>query len=198
MKPSICFERGLDMKIAVIHGGTRANGNTEMLTKLVIKGLVAEEIFLKDYVINPIEDKRHTEEGFHEIKDNYNEIIEKVMNYDILIFATPIYWYSMTGTMKNFIDRWSHTSRDSKYPHFKNKMKRKKAYVVAVGGDDPSIKGLPLIQQFQYIFQFIGMQFEDYILGKGYQPGDIFEDKQAVTAAQVLQGKIKRFKEGNK
>ncbi|RSK57898.1 flavodoxin family protein [Bacillus canaveralius] len=178
------------MTIAVIYGGTRKNGNTEILTEQAVQGLTVEKIFLKDYEIRPVEDLRHTEAGFQEISDDYNSIIERILLHDIFIFSTPIYWYSMSGIMKNFIDRWSQTLRDANYPDFKSRMTSKKAYVIAVGGDEPHLKGLPMIQQFQYIFNFIGVQFEGYILGKGNKPGDIDQDKNALFAAAELNKKI--------
>ena len=179
------------MTIAVIYGGSRPNGNTETLTKKAIQGLVVEEIYLRDYSIEPIIDKRHTVEGFSEINDGYNSIIDRILPHDILIFSTPIYWYSMTGTMKNFIDRWSQTLRDSKYPNFKNQMSQKIAYVIAVGGDEPYMKGLPLIQQFQHIFDFIGTTFGGYIIGEGNKPGEINQDTKALFAANQLREKLK-------
>jgi multimeric flavodoxin WrbA len=175
------------MTIAVVYGGTRQNGNTEILTERAIQGLNVEKIYLRDYTIQPIEDLRHTNEGFQDINDDYNSIIDRILPHDTLVFSTPIYWYSMSGTMKNFIDRWSQTTRDAKYPDFKNRMSTKKGYVIAVGGDEPHIKGLPLIQQFQYIFTFIGIQFEGYILGEGNNPGDILQDKEALFAAAQMQ-----------
>jgi multimeric flavodoxin WrbA len=174
------------MTIAVIYGGTRPNGNTEILTEYAIQGLDVEKIYLRDYNVQPIVDQRHAEEGFQEINDDYNSIIERILKHDILIFATPIYWYSMSGTMKNFIDRWSQTLRDPKFPDFKTNMSSKQAYVIAVGGDDPYLKGLPLIQQFQYIFDFMGISFKGYVLGKGNKPCDIYQDKQAIFAAEQL------------
>lgn len=97
----------------------------------------------------------------------------------------------MSGTMKNFIDRWSQTLRDSKYPNFKTTMATKKAYVIAVGGDNPYVKGQPMIQQFQHIFDFMGTKFEGYILGAGNKPGDINEDEKALLAAQQLNIQLK-------
>ncbi|ACA40847.1 flavodoxin family protein [Lysinibacillus sphaericus] len=178
------------MSIAVIYGGNRPNGNVETLTKLVTQDLKVEEIYLKDYSIQPIIDKRHTEEGFSEVNDDYNSIIERILPHDILLFSTPIYWYSMAGPMKNFIDRWSQTLRDLTYPNFKDNMSSKKAYVIAVGGDMPYIKGLPMIQQFQHIFDFIGTSFEGYILGEGNKPGDIVQDLKAMAAAECLRKEL--------
>lgn len=178
------------MSIAVIYGGNRPDGNVETLTKLVTQGLMVEEIYLKDFLIQPIIDKRHAEEGFSNINDDYNAIIDRILPHDILIFSTPIYWYSMTGIMKNFIDRWSQTLRDPDYPDFKALMSSKKAYVIAVGGDEPYIKGLPMIQQFQYIFDFIGTTFEGYIVGQGNKPGDIVQDLKALSAADLLKKEL--------
>lgn len=38
-------------------------------------------------------------------KDDMNEIAEKVVNADVIVFATPVYFYSMSGQLKVFIDR---------------------------------------------------------------------------------------------
>ncbi|MBN8252054.1 flavodoxin family protein [Priestia flexa] len=179
------------MSIAVLYGGNRPGGNTETLTKKVIEGIEVTEIHLKDYIIQPIEDKRHDEAGFPEINDDYNKIIDEVLRHDTLIFSTPIYWYTMTGVMKNFIDRWSHSMRDVNYPEFKQQMAGKHAYVVTVGGDNPYLKGLPLIQQFQYIFDFMNMNFQGYIIGEGNKPGDILSDKRALFAASEINKKLK-------
>lgn len=178
------------MSIAVLYGGSRPNGNTELLTRKVIQGLTVEEIYLKDHLIEPIVDMRHAKEGFPEINDDYNSIIDRILQHDTLIFSTPIYWYSMTGTMKNFVDRWSQTLKDSRYPDFKKQMSQKRAFVIAVGGDNPYMKGLPMIQQFQYIFDFMGTSFDGYIIGEGNRPDEITHDKEAFFAAEQLRKKL--------
>ncbi|WP_430787631.1 flavodoxin family protein [Virgibacillus flavescens] len=178
------------MSIAVIDGGTRESGNTEILTEKVIQNLAVEKIQLSNYEILPVKDLRHTEDGFSTVEDDYNSIIDRMLPHDVLIFSTPIYWYSTSGTMKNFIDRWSQTFRDADYPDFKEVMAAKKAYVISVGGDNANLKGLPMIQQFNYIFDFAGITFEDYILGNGNKPGDIAADKAAIQKAEILHEKL--------
>ena len=179
------------MSIVVLYGSTRENSNTEWLTDRVINKLPVEKIFLKDYKILPIKDERHSELGFQEVEDDYNDLIEKVLQHDIIVFATPIYWYSMSGTMKLFIDRWSQTLRDKNLPNFRADLGKKKAYVIAVGGDRPSIKGLPLIQQFQYIFDYFGIAFEGYLIGKASKPGEMIQDQKAISAALQLHEALK-------
>ena len=180
----------MTLSIAVIYGGTRPNGNTEALTKHAVKGLEVESIYLNEFNIKPIEDKRHAEEGFDDIGDDYNTVLLKMMEHDVFLFATPIYWYSMSGKMKNFIDRWSQTMKEPQFKDFKENMSKKKAFVIAVGGDSPYIKGLPLIQQFNYIFDFYNLSFEGYIIGEANRPGEIYDDENAFHAAEQLREKL--------
>ena len=39
------------------------------------------------------------------LNDDVNEIREKVRVSDTLVFATPIYYYEMSGQLKTFLDR---------------------------------------------------------------------------------------------
>ena len=39
------------------------------------------------------------------IKDDMASLIDKVRNADVLIFASPIYYYGITGQLKTFLDR---------------------------------------------------------------------------------------------
>lgn len=38
-------------------------------------------------------------------KDDVTELCDKVKNVDVLVFATPIYYYEMSGQMKTLLDR---------------------------------------------------------------------------------------------
>ena len=38
-------------------------------------------------------------------KDDVSEILEKMIKADIIVLASPIYFYSITGQMKTLIDR---------------------------------------------------------------------------------------------
>lgn len=39
------------------------------------------------------------------IRDDVNDIMDKVMKADVICWATPIYYYEMSGQMKTLIDR---------------------------------------------------------------------------------------------
>ncbi|MFF3102065.1 flavodoxin family protein [Viridibacillus arvi] len=179
------------MKITTFIGSSREESNSEILADMVTKDLTHTKIDLKNLSIQPIHDLRHTEGGFQLVDDDYDTIINAFLESDLIIFSTPIYWYTMSGIMKNMIDRLSHAIRDERFPQFKEKIKSVEAIVVAVGGDEPKVKGLPLIQQFKYTFDFLNMQFSSYIIGEGKKPGDILQDQQAIAQANLLNKQLK-------
>jgi multimeric flavodoxin WrbA len=170
-------------KILVINGSSRENGNTEMFTSLILKDVPHQSIHLRHHTIVPIVDKRHSPEGFTPVEDDYDSIIQSVLAHDILVFATPLYWYGMSGHMKLFVDRWSQSLRDPRFD-FKKEMSKKKSFVIICGGDNPSIKALPLVQQFQHIFDYVGTEFIGYAIGKGNSPGEIMQDQNAMAQAK--------------
>jgi len=174
------------MKIVVIHGSTRDNGNTEYLTYKAVAKEGGTHIYLRNHLIQPITDYRHTEEGFPPAEDDHEKLIDQMLEHDVIVFSTPIYWYSMSGIMKTFIDRFSQILRTPGYSHFREELKKKKVYLIAVGGDNPHIKGLPLVQQMNYICQFYGMTFAGYVIGKASKPGEIIHDTNALQAASFL------------
>lgn len=179
------------MKIVTFIGSSRSGGNSELLTDFVMKDIAHKKFYIKDLCIEPIDDLRHTVNGFQEVKDDYDKVIEELQNSDIAVFATPIYWYSMSGIMKNMIDRLSQAIRDDRYPNLKERLKRIRTIVIVVGGDKPRIKALPLIQQFQYTFEFLDMSFWSYIIGEANKPGEIMKDTVALSHASLLNQKLK-------
>lgn len=174
------------MKIAVFHGSTREKGNTEYLAYQAVPKDKATHLYLRDYDIQPITDLRHSPEGFSDIQDDHLQLVDQMLEHDIIVFATPIYWYGMAGPLKVFIDRWSQVMRDTNYAHFREELGKKKAYFILVGGDQPTVKGLPLIQQLTYICQFYGTKVGGYVIGEARKPGAIVEDHRALEAASTL------------
>lgn len=179
------------MKLLVMYSSSRRHANSEILAERVIQDLPATRLFLTDHQILPIEDMRHTEEGFGFVDDDYDQIIHQVLDHEILLFSAPIYWYGMPARMKLFFDRWSQSLRDQRFA-FKSEMSKKRAYVVLTGGDAPRLKGLPLIQQFQYIFDFVGMEFAGFLIGDGNRPGEILSDQRALLEASALNAALRQ------
>lgn len=62
------------------------------------------------------------------IADDAVEIAEKVKEADTLVFATPIYYYEMSGQMKTLLDRLN--------PLYPSDYKFRKVYMVSVAAED--------------------------------------------------------------
>jgi multimeric flavodoxin WrbA len=178
------------LSVLILAGSSRADSNSKALAERVVEGIPHTLVELRTLTIQPIDDKRHTPEGFQPVPDDYDKVVEEMLKHEILLFATPLYWYGMSGHMKNFIDRWSQSLRDPRFS-FKETMKGKKAYVIITGGDNPRLKGLPLVQQFQYIFEFMNITFAGYLLGEANKPGDIWNDTVSLEQAKYLNQALK-------
>lgn len=88
------------MKTLIILGSSRKDGDTKKAVDEVVSISGWDLIDLNDYDISYY-DYEHKN-----LNDDYLPLMRKIIeNYDVLIFATPVYWYSMSGIMKVFFDR---------------------------------------------------------------------------------------------
>ena len=93
-------------KVLVISTSLRAKSNSDILAESLIKGAQdagyeVEQISLKGkelkFCIGCLACQKMQE---CVLKDDAVRIAEKVKNADTLVFATPIYYYEMSGQMK--------------------------------------------------------------------------------------------------
>lgn len=88
------------MSTLIIVGSSRSNGNTMQIAERLKLKTGADLLDLRDKTITPFDyDIPNTEDDFLPIMRHLVE------TYDKLIFATPVYWYSMSAVMKTFFDR---------------------------------------------------------------------------------------------
>ena len=98
-------------RVVIITTSLRARSNSDILAEKVAEGAKAaghevEVISLKDKTISFCKGCLACQKTFKcVIKDDAMEIAEKVKEADTLVFATPIYYYEMSGQMKTLLDR---------------------------------------------------------------------------------------------
>ncbi len=171
--------------ILVLYGSHRRHGNSEALADRLVEGLDATRIYLAEKRILPYIDGRHDPNGFPALDDDYEEIIQQVRAHRKLVFATPLYWYSLSSRMKLFVDRWSQSLRDPRFD-FKAEMGDKTAYLVVASADRTRLKSLPLVDQFRLTCEYFGMRFGGYVIGTGSRPGDVLQDGRALAEIEWL------------
>lgn len=97
--------------ILIISSSIRHNSNSEMLARQVFQGALsagnkAELITLKDKNIRFCKGCLTCQRTMKcVIKDDVSEILEKVKAADTVVFATPIYYYELSGQLKTLLDR---------------------------------------------------------------------------------------------
>ena len=98
-------------RVVIITTSLRTRSNSDILAEKVAEGAKAaghevEVISLKDKTISFCKGCLACQKTFKcVIKDDAMEIAEKVKEADTLVFATPIYYYEMSGQMKTLLDR---------------------------------------------------------------------------------------------
>jgi len=84
---------------AIIYGAARKEGNTRQVVDAVAQKLSADVFDVSDYKIS-FYDYEHNNRD-----DDFLPLIETLLKYDSWIFASPIYWYTMSAQLKVFVDR---------------------------------------------------------------------------------------------
>ncbi|MGL4851491.1 MAG: flavodoxin family protein [Phocaeicola sp.] len=110
-------------KILILSSSPRRGGNSDLLCDQFLRGALdagqsVEKIFLRDKNINYC-----TGCGVCAVygkpcpqKDDAAEVIEKMINAEVIVMATPVYFYTMCAQMKTLIDRCC-----ARYTAIKNK-----------------------------------------------------------------------------
>ena len=101
----------MNKKILVISASPRKGGNSEVLADSFIKGAVdsgndVEKITLYDKTIGFCRGCLACQKTQRcVIHDDADSIAQRMRIADVIVFATPIYYYEMCGQMKTMLDR---------------------------------------------------------------------------------------------
>ena len=86
------------MSILFINGSPNKNGNTVRLTKKFLKDQEFKTLNLVDYKIYSY--------GQNFEDDQLDEVIEQMKQADTIVIGSPLYWHSMSGAIRNVLDRF--------------------------------------------------------------------------------------------
>jgi len=138
-------------KTVVIFGSSRSFGNTrKVLDKLVELKNDIDIIDLNAYNIG------YFDYEFKNKDDDFFKVMEKVITYNTIIFATPIYWYTMSAQVKTFFDRISDLLFEGN-KEIGRKLKGKQMGVISCGSDAEYIEGFEM--PFKESANYLGMTY---------------------------------------
>ena len=137
-------------RLLVIIGSARQQGDTKAYVDYVFDTTEYTLIDLSDYHIAP-----YQYQGEYPAADTFNLLTEDILNHDIIIFATPVYWYAMSGSMKALFDRFTDLVTIQKMTG--RKLKGKQILLLAVGSDADIPEGFEI--PFKHTAVYLGMQY---------------------------------------
>ena len=120
--------------VLIISSSPRKGGNSETLASVFAKGAeesghTVETVYLREKNYGFCKGCLACQKlGYCVVKDDAVEIAAKMHDADVLVFATPVYYYSVSGQLKTMLDR-SNPLFDSDYAFTK-------AYLLAAATED--------------------------------------------------------------
>lgn len=173
----------MSKKVLILSSSPRKGGNSEILADEFIRGAKAAGNNVEKIVLN---DK---ELGFCKgcltcqttkkcvIQDGANAIVGQMLSADVLVFATPVYFYGMCGQMKTLLDRSN--------PLFPVDYAFRDIYLLATAAENEEASIDGTIQGLQgWIDCFEHAELAGVVRGVGaVLPGDIKNNLSAIKAA---------------
>jgi len=187
------------VKALALLGSARINGNSDLLLQSFIKGLesegaVVEAIRLSKLKLNPCMNCGGCDNsGACVQKDDMQILFEKLVTYDIIVLASPIYFMSISAWAKTMVDRcqslWVCKYKLNKLPELPRES-RKGVFLSVSGMTKPHVFD-PAKMTVQSFFATIHVTYVGNLLYSGIDAkGDISKHPTALADAEEAGKKL--------
>ena len=146
-------------RIVVLSGSPRKGGNTELLVDSFVEGAKVhndvEVISIREYKVNPCTGCNACRIGSVQRcvqKDDMGKVFGKLSDADILVIASPVYFYGVSAQLKAMIDRFHSPER--------NLVGIKGLALLLVGADTIPKLFDPIVSQYRLTLEYF--QLKDY------------------------------------
>jgi multimeric flavodoxin WrbA len=195
------FLGGLALKVLGIMGSPRIKGNTDLLLEEALKGAKSQGAEVEKIVVDKLKIAPCKEylgcfkDGNCVIRDDMDEIYPKLLGADVVIIASPMFFYGVSSQAKALIDRcqalWArkHILKQS-LPN-----SGRKGAFIAVGATKGKRLFEGAILTVKYFFEAIGVEYADELLVRGVDArGEIKEHPIALSDAFELGKRLAQAK----
>jgi multimeric flavodoxin WrbA len=179
--------------IVAIYGSPRRKGNTAMLLQKAVEGAreagaQVDEIVLRDFKISPcMEIYGCKKEGECAIKDDFQNVRDRILSSRGLMIATPVFFYTVSSHVKMFMDRcqslwvkkyWIEGAPPKQAPP------RRKGLVISVGATKGKKLFDGMLLTMRYFFDVLDMELWDSLLFRGMDfEGDVLKHPEYLDQA---------------
>jgi multimeric flavodoxin WrbA len=186
-----------ETKILVLLGSPRKYGNSTTLAKQLMKGVETGGGKIDPYYIHELDIKPCAgcdacrQKGADNCKlhqDDMLELYPKLREADGIVFASPVYWFSVSAQTKLVIDRTYALLGPDGYKALAGK---RAAVLLTYEASDPFAAGaVNAIRMFQDIFAYVGMDIVGMVYGSAHKPGEIKTNHAVMEKAFQLGKKL--------
>ena len=178
-------------EVLILMGSPRKDGNSAVLAKHLAAGASdsgarVDTLYIHGMEISPCTGCnacQAADSGGCIIDDDMKDIYARLETADSIVFASPIYWFSVTAQLKTVIDRMYAVGGGDK-----NILDgRKFGILLAYADSDPFISGaVNALRMFQDISAYLGAAITGAVYGSAYEAGEIAENKALLKEAYDL------------
>lgn len=173
------------MNILILSGSPRKGGNTHLLVEAFVKGASqkhhVEVVSVRDYMVNPCMGCNvcfKCKDNTCVQKDDMAIIYEKMAHTDMLVIASPVYFYGLSAQLKAVIDRCHNPIRDT-FPI-------KKMVLLLVGAATLPELFDSILAQYQLCLNFFKLENAGRVLVRGVKDKDDIKKTNALNEAFEL------------
>lgn len=176
------------MRVLAVLGSPKKKGNTALLLEHYLRGfkenhrdVEIDQVFLQEKQIEPCRGCYTCIEKNSScvIEDDMQELYSRIIAADVLIFATPIYWWSISAQLKTFVDRFCPLTIED--------LKGKKFVLLMTYGMAQPNTGPQMVEDmFQEIWDHFQVDFAQTYSTCTEQYIPVAENKEAQEAAYEL------------
>jgi len=157
------------MKVLAFSGSPRRNGNSTLLLREMLRGAEETGVQLEEIIAGDVAIK-HCRGCLRcnllkrcAIKDDdWPELSEKILNADLLVFATPIYFHHITAPLKKILDRFrcflNVQITETGLEHTPRHLWKKNFVLILTLGSPGEADARPVIDLFTYITSILGSE----------------------------------------
>ena len=182
-------------KVLILNGSPRPGGNTSILCDQIRQGVEeaggeAEIIYLHGLDISPC-DACDSCQDMDEIdcilEDDMQMLYPKIRDAGALVYASPVYWFTVSAQLKIFMDR-CYGFGGEKIDRREHALAGKKMGVaLAYEGVDPYDSGaINAIRSFQDMFRYLHADLVGIVYGQAHKRGEIRKRVDVLEQALAL------------
>lgn len=156
------------MKILVITGSPRKNGNSATLADHFIKGAkeAGHEVVRFDAAFKKVHPciacNSCGMNGPCVFKDDFEFVREHIVNADCVVFATPMYYFGISAQLKAVIDRFYAINGSIHVP--------KKAVLLMTYANTAASEAVPIKSHYEVLLKYLGWTDAGQIIAPGVWP----------------------------